>query len=1315
MPRADTEDGEFTMTRAEGTQQDLTETAVKAFRKFFDPTWYLHKNPDVRDYPGLPEDHYMRFGQAEGRAPHWLIDLDWYLSRYPEVALSGREPLSYYLTIGWRQLHSPHPLFDPAWYLLHNLDLVAANIDPLTHYFERGWRQGRNLHPLFDTAWYLAAYPDVAKAGLEPLGHFLTYGWLEQRRPHPLFDTAWYLDRYRDVAAEGQNPWLHYIRDGWRQGRMPHPRFDGGWYVNTYLKDIDAEQEPLAHYLIDGWREGLLPSPSERGHPTKLGSKAPLYQRASDEALCRNSACQRKNRGTIIFVTHETEVGGAPHVLRQFATWIRDRTRFGVRIVAIHGGNLRHTFGEVAPLLVLSDHLEEARTQVLKDWMGDDICGAFVNSVASGSFLRYAPEAVPIVAFVHELPQVLDKFPEEVSLIRQRAQRVIGGGPDVTRALGMDYGFSPENLVSAVSFVEALPPGTDHALRRAAARAALNLAPDALVVMGCGLLHWRKAPEKFIETAAVLRARGIDAKFVWLGGGPDMEICQQMLARHGLEDRVRFTGYEPDVAGKLAAADIFLLSSQEDPFPLVALYAAQAGVPIVCFRDAGGIEGFVAEGSGLAVPHMDVDAMADAVETYITDPARRHADGARGQAQVVRAHTLDVVGPVLLHHLRDVMGLAPEVSVVVPNYNYAAYLPERLASISRQAFQDFEVILLDDASTDASASMLHEFAVQRPGTQVVLNDTNSGSPFVQWMRGMELSRSDLIWLAEADDRCTPDFLQTMLPFFDDRNIRIASCASRPVTSEGEPIGDYRPLYLDRISPGRWNHDYVATDHEEANAGLGIANSIPNASAVLLRKFAPEPDFVAELTQMRLCGDWYFYCRAMRGGLIGFSAALMNDHRRHGNTVTHRLEGSMDYFNELAMVRDYLGRTYRQNNTTRDRIAEFLAQDIARFRVTDPDLVTPPATAQKAMPSLLIVTPDLSPGGGQVFAISIANEWVQQGGRVVLLNVGNQPSHPAMQARISSGVTLIEAGDPQADLATLIERFDIDAVHSSIWWADRWVDDQRDDLPSDMPWIITMHGCHETILDNPSIDPDFEKRMERMSARAKWVYTAAKNLQVFDSLLRPKHLIHIANGMPRPKDVQVLDRASLGIRTNALVLGLATRAIDSKGWHEAVRLTQRLNNAGHPTDLLLIGEGPAADSIRAKAPPHVTQVGQVNNLPAYLRLLDIGLLPSYFRGESLPLVLIEMMAQGLPIIASETGEIPWMLTGGGKPAGLLVPLMNDKIDEDKFLAHAISLTDPKLRRELGQRALARFESEFEIKYMLKRYHALYLEKHEREIV
>ena len=63
----------------------------------------------------------------------------------------------------------------------------------------------------------------------------------------------------------------------------------------------------------------------------------------------------------------------------------------------------------------------------------------------------------------------------------------------------------------------------------------------------------------------------------------------------------------------------------------------------------------------------------------------------------------------------------PKVSVIVPNYMHADYLNKRLESISRQSFQDFEVILLDDASTDQSEVILKKWAKNHKNFQYFPN------------------------------------------------------------------------------------------------------------------------------------------------------------------------------------------------------------------------------------------------------------------------------------------------------------------------------------------------------------------------------------------------------------------------------------------------------------------------------------------------------------------------------------------------------------------------------------------------------------------
>src|SRR5689334_17639702 len=99
----------------------------------------------------------------------------------------------------------------------------------------------------------------------------------------------------------------------------------------------------------------------------------------------------------------------------------------------------------------------------------------------------------------------------------------------------------------------------------------------------------------------------------------------------------------------------------------------------------------------------------------------------------------------------------PFFSVIIPNYNHAAYLEQRIHSVLKQSFKDFEVIVLDDASTDNSTALIQKY----PSIIKVVNEKNSGSPFRQWEKGAALAKGEWLWFAESDDLASPAFLQTM--------------------------------------------------------------------------------------------------------------------------------------------------------------------------------------------------------------------------------------------------------------------------------------------------------------------------------------------------------------------------------------------------------------------------------------------------------------------------------------------------------------------------------------------------------------------------
>ena len=83
-----------------------------------------------------------------------------------------------------------------------------------------------------------------------------------------------------------------------------------------------------------------------------------------------------------------------------------------------------------------------------------------------------------------------------------------------------------------------------------------------------------------------------------------------------------------------------------------------------------------------------------------------------------------------------------------------------------QTYRDFEVIILDDCSTDNSVEIIREYLSSDKISQMVVNEKNSGSTFLQWEKGLSLARGKYIWIAESDDYADPAFLETLISLLE---------------------------------------------------------------------------------------------------------------------------------------------------------------------------------------------------------------------------------------------------------------------------------------------------------------------------------------------------------------------------------------------------------------------------------------------------------------------------------------------------------------------------------------------------------------------
>ena len=169
---------------------------------------------------------------------------------------------------------------------------------------------------------------------------------------------------------------------------------------------------------------------------------------------------------------------------------------------------------------------------------------------------------------------------------------------------------------------------------------------EGFIIFGCGTTDWRKGPDLFIEVADQANRLGLkDAYFLWIGVDTgEVEELEAKVRRLGLEDRVLFLGEAQDARSYFAAGDLFLLTSREDPFPLVCLEAADCGLPIVCFDKAGGMPDFVQDDAGYVVPFEDTKAMAEKLVVLCFNREERVRRGAIARQRVRARHDISIAG-----------------------------------------------------------------------------------------------------------------------------------------------------------------------------------------------------------------------------------------------------------------------------------------------------------------------------------------------------------------------------------------------------------------------------------------------------------------------------------------------------------------------------------------------------------------------------------------------------------------------------------------------------------------------------------------------
>ena len=256
-----------------------------------------------------------------------------------------------------------------------------------------------------------------------------------------------------------------------------------------------------------------------------------------------------------------------------------------------------------------------------------------------------------------------------------------------------------------------------------------------------------------------------------------------------------------------------------------------------------------------------------------------------------------------------------KVSVIVPNYNYARYIGKRIDSIVKQTYPIYELIILDDASTDRSAEVIEKKLVEVKAkfpdlkVQFVRNEKNSGKAMAAWKKGWKLATGDYIWIAEADDLCSRRFLEEVMKGFDDPEVVLSYAESVVINGMGLLIAPNFRWSRDKEKTGHYKRSYVKDGRQEIEEIMAIRCTIPDVSAVVMKKEKKFEKYLDEALEYSQVGDWYFYAKMLENGRISYNYRALNKFRVHGGSKTAKSKGDRQHYEEIIEMHEFFRKEF----------------------------------------------------------------------------------------------------------------------------------------------------------------------------------------------------------------------------------------------------------------------------------------------------------------------------------------------------------------------------------------------------------------------
>ena len=456
-----------------------------------------------------------------------------------------------------------------------------------------------NQSPLFDEVWYRLQYPEINKCKLSAASHYFFIGADINYDPGPYFETKWYAEKFPEIRKHKINPLFHFHTKTQPRNRLFHSPQKAIKYIEHLFPKKSSPAHPFESYP---WR-GKIPQEHELSHNKHL-----------------------------LFCSHELTRTGAPTCALLALKELNKREDIQIWTVFLSEGELASDFLEIGPILPLSEIICNDTTSYSKLI---NFFAAFKNIPSQNKiFIGNTFLTPPYLYFIcHHLKlQFMPWLHEMASFIATQwdsdyartiseiSRTIIVPSKAVKTTLVDTFKMNAEKIKPLYPVIK-----KTHRIQTLLAKQIicrnLDIPHDSFLVLGCGSLTLLKGADIFIQVACSVfqETATEDVRFIWAGPHSEQGLLKKnidLAKRNNIIDKIYFPGPQHRMELFYSAADLFLLTSRCDSFPLVNIEAMSHGIPVVGFTNAGGAIEAHTEDTGFFIPSQDPEAMAEVVAFF---------------------------------------------------------------------------------------------------------------------------------------------------------------------------------------------------------------------------------------------------------------------------------------------------------------------------------------------------------------------------------------------------------------------------------------------------------------------------------------------------------------------------------------------------------------------------------------------------------------------------------------------------------------------------------------------------------------------------